>query len=425
VRLVGWLDVTRSEAGPVGCLSAELSVAAAGVGLDPHDAGLIRSLSATAGGVTLHSLAAGLPAEPTPTTCRQGGYAVLAELVCHVVGVDTHKDTHTCAVVEAVTGAVEAVETAAATRAGYEELVEFADLRSGAGERAWAIEGTGSYGAGLTAFLHGRGEWVIEIDRPNRPARRNGAKSDPLDAIRAAREALAKQHWAQPRAGGEREAMRVLYTTRDGAVRERTRAINELKAVIVSAPEELRDRLRTRNGAALLSACHRLRDTPARDRQYRASVAVLHRLAVRIRDLDAEIRAHERDLAALTREYCPQLVAETGVGPITAAQAYISWSHPGRCRNEAAYANLGGVAPIEASSGKIVRHRLNRGGDRQLNRTLHTIIITRARVDPPTQNYIARRLAEGKSEREARRCLKRYLARRIYRLLETGATTTP
>jgi transposase len=348
---------------------------------------------------------------------------VLAELVGHVVGVDTHKESHTAAVVDAVSGGAMGVETVPVSRAGYEVLVEFADLRSAAGERAWAIEGTGSYGAGLAVFLQARGEWVIEVDRPSRPAQRNGAKSDSLDAVRAARAALGKQTWATPRARGEREAMRVLYTTRDGAVADRTRAINELKAIIVSAPEELRDCLRGRHRGALVATCARLADTPEPDPAYRATVAALRRLATRIRHLDEEIRAHDRDLTALTRQHCPQLVAQVGVGPITAAQAYISWSHPGRCRNEAAYANLAGVAPIEASSGQVVRHRLNRGGDRQLNRALHTIVITRARVDPATKDYIARRLADGKSERETRRCLKRYVARQLYRLLEAKPAT--
>jgi transposase len=337
-----------------------------------------------------------------------------------VIGVDTHKDTHTGAVVCARTGGVEATETVPAARSGYEALVDLADGHSAPGERAWAIEGTGSYGAGLTAFLQARGELVVEVDRPSRPAQRNGAKSDGLDAVRAAREALGRKKWAQPRARGEREAMRVLYATRNGAVCDRTRAINELKALIVSAPDELRERLRGVNGAGLVVACTRLRDTPGRPVDYRATVAALRRLAARIRQLDAEIRAHDKDLAALTAEHCPQVLAEFGVGPVTAAQAYISWSHPGRCRSEAAYANLGGVAPIEASSGKVVRYRLNRSGDRQLNRALHTIVLTRARMDPATKEYMARRTAEGKTEREVRRCLKRYVARHLYRLLEAG-----
>src|SRR5690348_17146220 len=144
----------------------------------------------------------------------------LAEMVSHVIGVDTHKDTHTAAVVTAVTGGVDHTEAVHANRDGYEALVELADRYSGPDERAWAIEGTGSYGAGLAEFLTQRGEFVIEVDRPSRPATRNGAKSDPLDAARAAREALGRDRWAQPRARGEREAMRVLVTTREGAVRD-------------------------------------------------------------------------------------------------------------------------------------------------------------------------------------------------------------
>lgn len=341
----------------------------------------------------------------------------LRELVTHVIGVDTHKYTHTAAVVASATGGLQASETAPANASGYEALIELADAFAGPSERAWAIEGTGSYGAGLASFLAARGEWVIEVDRPNRPRGRNGAKSDDLDAARAAREALSRHNWAQPRARGEREAMRVILTTREGAVRDRTRATNQLKAIVVSAPEELRGRLRGVEGKALVSACARLR-VGAKDSEHRATVSALKRLARRIRHLDEEIRDHDRDLAALTARNCPQVLAEFGVGPLYAAQAYISWSHPGRCRNEGAYANLAGVAPIEASSGQVVRRRLNRGGDRQLNRALYGIVLVRANHDPATKDYLARRLAEGKSPREARRCLKRYVARRMYRLLE-------
>jgi transposase len=348
----------------------------------------------------------------------------LAEMASHVVGVDTHKDTHTAAVVAAMSGGIEATETVPATRDGYESLLDLADRFSGPCERAWAIEGTGSYGAGLAEFLARRGELVIEVDRPIRPARRDGAKSDTLDAVRAAREALGRTKWAHPRARGEREAMRVLVATREGAVRDRTRATNQLKAMIVSAPDELRDRLRTESGKELVARCRRLRDVPARDADYRATVAALRRLAQRIDHLDIEIKAHDRDLTALTDQHCPQLVAELGIGPIVAAQTYIAWSHPGRCRNEAAFASLAGVAPIEASSGKITRHRLNRAGDRQLNRALHTIVLTRARSDETTKAYIKQRVADGKTEREARRCLKRYLARHLYRLLEHPPTAS-
>jgi transposase len=338
----------------------------------------------------------------------------LEDLVSYVVGVDTH----TAAVVTAVTSGEEASETVPANRGGYESLIELADSYADPSNRAWAIEGTGSYGAGLAEFLSARGEWVIEIDRPTRPAQRDGAKSDSLDAVRAAREALGRQKWAAPRSRNEREAMRVLVATREGAVRDRTRAINQLKAMIVSAPDALRDRLRDLDGTDLVDCCARLRQTANRPTDVEATVAALRRLAKRIQHLHAEIKDHDRDLKRLTTQHCPQLVAEFGVGPIVAAQTYIAWSHPGRCRSEAAFANLGGTAPIEASSGKVVRHRLNRGGDRQLNRALHTVVLTRARCDDPTKAYITRRQAEGKSAREARRCLKRYLARHFFRLVE-------
>jgi transposase len=347
----------------------------------------------------------------------------LAELVSHVIGVDTHKHTHTAAVVDAATGGAVPVEQATADRGGYEALVDYADMHSTAGERAWAIEGTGSYGAGLCDYLSARGEWVIELDRPSRPARRDGAKSDALDAVRAAREALGREKWAQPRGRNQREAMRVVSTTRDAAVRDRTRAINQLKAVIVSAPDSLRERVRTADGKDLIDRCLRLRTAKTCTAEVTATVAVLRRLAKRIRHLNNEVADHDRDLKALTKTHCPQLLAEVGVGHVIAAQTYISWSHPGRCRNEAAFAQLGGSAPIDASSGETVRRRLNRGGDRQLNRALHLIVLTRARCHQPTKDYIAKRVAEGKSEREARRCLKRYLARRLYRLLERPEQT--
>ena len=348
----------------------------------------------------------------------------LGDLVSHVVGVDTHKDTHTAAVLDAVTGGVLTSETARAERGGYDALVEMADSVCVAGNRAWAIEGTGSYGAGFADHLTRRGEWVIEIDRPTRAARRDGAKSDDLDAVRAGREALSRTRWTTPRARGEREAMRVLVTTRESAVRDRTRATNSLKAMIVSAPEDLRDRLRGLDGTELVDRCARLRDLPDRSADHRYTTLALRRLARRIGRLNDEIADHDADLTELTARHCPQLLAEFGVGPVSAAWIYIAWSHPGRCRNEAAFANLAGTAPIEASSGQTVRHRLNRSGDRQLNRALHIVVLARARQDPRTQAYIQDRLAHGKTRREARRCLKRYIARHFYRLLENPPIPT-
>ena len=175
--------------------------------------------------------------------------------------------------------------------------------------------------------------------------------------------------------------------------------------------------------AALLAACVRLR--PGSSNTERSAVALaLRSLAQRIRQLRNEAKTLEKELAHRTQALAPELLAQPGVGPITAAAILVAWSAPHRLRSEAAFARLAGTAPIPASSGKTIRHRLDRGGDRQLNRALHTIILTRRRIDPETKAYISRRLSEGKTERDAIRCLKRYLARSLYRLLERAPTTT-
>jgi transposase len=327
-------------------------------------------------------------------------------------------------VVDASTTARLAVCEVAADGAGYGEVLGWADTHTVAGQRAWAIEGTGSYGRGLGRALEAAGEWVIEVDRPER--RRGEAKSDPLDAERAARLVLGREHLAAPRSGGEREALRVLLAAREGAVNATTAAINQLKALVLTAPEGLRARLRDLSNTELVARCGRLRDRPTADVETAATIEALRGIAKRILDLDAEAASHYTRLDELTRELAPDLRAEIGIGPISAAQAIISWSHPGRCRSEAAFSSLAGAAPIEANSGqKQTRHRLNRGGDRQLNRALHVIVMTRLRCDPDTRAYRDRRRAEGKTDREIRRCLKRYVARRIYRTLEATAKTTP
>jgi len=340
----------------------------------------------------------------------------LAEQIDFVVGVDTHKHTHTAAVVTP-TGGVVAQLTVAADAGGYARSVAFARERA-PGRRLWAIEGTGSFGAGLTTALLEHGERVAEIDRPARPARRSGAKSDALDAVRAAREALARDHLAQPRRRGAREALRVLLTTREGLITARTRAICHLKALVVNAPEGLRHPLRHLSTSDLLHHCARLRCAPARPAEHRATLLVLRMTARRALALEAAAATLEAELARLVADVAPVLLSELGVGPVSAAQLLCAWSHPGRLRSEAAFAALAGVAPIPASSGQVTRHRLNRSGDRQLNRALHTIVFVRLRHHPETRAYAARRAAEGKSPRETIRCLKRHLARRLFKLLE-------
>jgi hypothetical protein len=342
---------------------------------------------------------------------------MLAERVDHVIGVDTHRDSHAAAIIAANTGQVLIARTQPADAFGYKRLLRFARTHA-TGRRVWAIESSGSYGAGLATFLLTHGEWVVEVDRPTRPARRNGAKSDELDAIRAAHEALAREHLAQPRRRGDREAVRVLLVTRRGAMRARTKAINHLKALIVTAREELRHQLRNVPTDELVNRCARLRTLPSHSDEHRATVIALRHTARRILTLEAEANDLETELERLVKRAVPALLDEMGVGPISAAQLYCSWSHPGRLRNDGAFAMLGGAAPIPASSGQTIRYRLNRGGERQLNCALHTIVLTRLKHDPATRAYAARRAAEGKTPREIKRCLKRYVARHLFRLLE-------
>jgi transposase len=338
-----------------------------------------------------------------------------------VIGVDTHCDSHAAAILNP-TGGLLAQLDVPANQAGYQQLLRFARRRAPQ-RRCWALEGTGCYGAGLASFLLDHGEWVVEIDRPQRPRGRNGAKSDPLDAIRAGREALSRDHLATPRQRGHREALRVLQLTRTGAVKVAADARRHLKALLVTAPEPLRAGLRRGTWQWQARACAALVATPSEPVEYQATVRALRLTAARALAAHREAKALEAELRTLVRVVAPALLALPGVGPVTAAQVLIGWSHRGRLRSEAAFAMLAGAAPIEASSGRVVRHRLNRSGDRQLNRALHTIVLSREVWHEPTRRYVARRIAEGKTEREIRRCLKRTVARQLFRLLER--TTAP
>jgi transposase len=316
---------------------------------------------------------------------------MFADELDYVVGVDTHRDEHVLAVVVAPAGAVVARRAVAANARGYAQALRFADSYA-SGRRVWAVEGAGHYGAALARFLSGRSETVLEPGRSPRGERRLQGKDDGLDAIRAARAALGHQ-LASPRTGQRREALRVLLVARRSAVDVRREALVQLRSVIVTAPDRLRDELCKLPVQRLLDRCSRLR---------RSKTATPDELAVRL----------------VLRTLAPQLLDEPGVGPIVAAQLLVAWSHHGRVRSEAAFARLAGVAPVPASSGQTTRQRLSRGGDGQLNRALHTVILHRRQHDPATKDYIARRVAEGKSRRDATRMLKRYLARHLYRLLQ-------
>jgi transposase len=342
---------------------------------------------------------------------------MLADEVDFVIGVDTHRDVHVCAFVAARSGATVAEASISADPSGYRHALGLGREHA-PGRRVWAIEGAGACGAGLARFLAACGERLIEVERPVRLGGGARGKSDSLDAIRAARSVLGQTKLAPPRQQGRRESLRALQTTREGAVVARTQALNQLRALIVVCPEPLRSELRLLSQARLIAHCLRLRPDARTNDEQRGTLIALRALARRLRTLTNEARELEREIHTLVRELAPQLLNEPGVGPITAAQLVISWSHPGRVRTEAAFARLAGAAPIPASSGQTVRYRLDRGGDRKLNRALQTIVLTRRRQHPPTIAYIQRRQSEGKTSRESVRCLKRYLARRLYRLLE-------
>lgn len=347
---------------------------------------------------------------------------MLAEQYDYVIGGDPDRDTIDLAVLDTATGGVRAHLVDSADAAGYSRMLAWAQEHAPA-QRVWALEGTGSFAAGLAVFLAEAGEQIVEISGLKRA---RGAKSDRIDAVRAAREALSRQQQASPRARGLREALRLVLTTRQAVLVSRTKAINELKSLIVVAPEHLRAGLRGCSLATQLDRIEHLHAPAQATVEHRITIVTLHSIAARIRFLRQQTDDLDPQLAALIAAHPagPILLTEPGVGPVVAAQLLISWSHRGRVRSEAAFAALAGTAPLEASSGQRVRHRLNRGGDRDLNRALHTVAITRTRCHPETRAYHAKCTAQGKTHRDIRRSLKRTLARRLYRRIQ-AATRPP
>lgn len=329
------------------------------------------------------------------------------------IGVDTHKHSHVAVALDGLGVELDAcaIET---TPAGYKQLLGWAQRL---GEPVFAIEGCGSYGAGLARFLEHAGQQVYECERPRRADRRRG-KNDVIDARLAARRVLSGERLSTPRSAGQREALRMLLAERRGATQARTAAINQLRALVINAPDALRQRLVRLSQARLVSTAARLR--------YDAEGCgeVLRRTARRAQSLSGEIAEIDHTLAALTSQLAPQLLSECGIGAVCAAQLLVSSGDARRMRSEAAFAALAGTSPVDASSGKQQRHRLNRGGDRQLNWALHVITLQRVRRDPETIAYYQRLLAAGKTTREARRCIKRALARRLYHLLRHNPLTT-
>jgi transposase len=332
-------------------------------------------------------------------------------------GVDTHRDTHTAAALDGQ-GRMLGHRLFPATAAGYAALLAW--LRSFGQLMLVGVEGTGSYGAELTAHLHQAGVAVVEVDRPDRAARRRDGKSDPLDAEAAARAALAGRADGIPkRRGGPVQALAALRVARRSAIDQRADAQRQIKSLIVTAPEALRAQLRPLTDTELIRHCATRRPDPAHAADpHTATVLALRALARRHQQLSAEIDELDKLITPLVRRTNPTLYAIFGVGPDTAGQLLVTaGNNPDRLRSEAAFAMLCGAAPLPASSGRTDRHRLNRGGDRQANAALYRIVLTRLATDPRTRAYAKRRTAEGLTKKDIMRCLKRYVAREVYAAL--------
>jgi transposase len=343
---------------------------------------------------------------------------MVADQFQFVIGVDTHRDTHTMVVVDSA-GRLLEERTVATTVAGYEQMLELA-LSSAPGRRLWAVEGTRSYGLGLTRFLQAQAETVCEIDVPKQAGRKRG-KSDSIDAQRAARRTFEEKRLATPRADGDREALRILLLTRGQFVKWRTDATNQLENLILGLPEQLRSRFKLSGSHAWernLKVCSTLEVEAQGSLEDRVRVQAMRDLAERALEHERAAESYGRQIKALVTKMAPALLDEPGVGPISAGQILVAWSHRGRLASEAAFATLGGTAPLEASSGTVVRHRLSRMGDRQLNQALTIIVGSRRRYHAETQVYIARRSHEHKTSKDISRCLKRYVARHLFKLVE-------
>jgi transposase len=344
----------------------------------------------------------------------------LADRVDAVIGVDTHTDTHTAVVLTPV-GTVLAELTVPATAGGATILLAWADQQTsglGTGRRVWALDSARSHGVGLLRALRAVDETCLEAPKPAAARRRRGGKSDALDAVHAARAVLAAEQLAEPRADGDREALRILHVCRRHYSDTRTATVNLFKSVILTADDDLREQFRGRSTTRQLKhALTLIADTTSNTLE-RLRRTQLRELAEQIHTLDRTLKKNLADLRNLVKTMCPALLEQPGIGPVTAAIALTAWSHHGRVRTEAAFAALAGVSPVPASSGRIIRHRLNRGGDRTLNAALHTIAKCRQRCHQPTKDYTTRRTLEGRTRPEITRNLKRYIARQIWRIIQ-------
>jgi transposase len=353
-------------------------------------------------------------ARTTQTVAQEAGERL-------TVGVDTHAEQHV-AVALGPRGQRLGSAVFPATPGGYAALLAWANER-GPVERV-GIEGAGNYGAGLARWLRAHGLAVLEVDRPDRRTRRRRGKSDPVDAEAAARAVQAGTAIGRPKAAdGVVEAIRTLRVARRSAIRARTQAANQLHALVVTAPDRLRARLRPLGPAALVVTAARLRPPADLRRPDAAAKLALRSLAQRHQALTREVAALDQQLERPVRLAAPALLETKGLGPDTAASLLVAaGDNPERLKSEAAFAHLCGAAPIPASSGKAVRHRLSRGGNRDANRALYLLAIGRLGWDARTQAYAERRTRDGKTKPEIIRCVKRYIAREVFKIL-TASTT--
>jgi transposase len=329
------------------------------------------------------------------------------------VGVDTHKERHYAVALD-VLGQLVGELAFPASAAGYVELQRWAELVGGTQPLAFGIEGSGSWGAGLCQHLQRAGHAVVEVERPRRRERRSG-KSDRIDALAAAKCVLSEERVSTPRSRGTLSALRAVLVARRSAVAERTRLLNQLQALNTTAPVALRERIGEGTGKQLERRVTSMRARANADIEERIVFGVMRDLAARSRALAADANRYEEQLAELVRSLDKTLLDEPGIGPISAAKLFAC--DPSRFQHEAAFARCNGTAPLPASSGKTIRHRLSRAGDRQANNAIHTIALMRAKHQPETRAYLDRRISEGKTKREALRALKRHISRDLFKRL--------
>lgn len=332
------------------------------------------------------------------------------------VGVDTHKDTHVAAALDRLGQLLGEIQVST-NLSGYQKFVRW--LKELGAEIVVGMEGAATYGAGLCEYLQAEGVEVFEVERPRRRERRSG-KSDHLDALLAAKKVLTGEGLSTPKGSGARLALQMLLAAYRSVVGERSRLYNQIQALHVAAPGALRERIgQARNGAKLAERISGMRTRPTASVQENTTLQVLRDLANRARTLDAQAEGYHRQIEQIVRSMAPSILEQPGVGPICAARLLAF--DPARFKSEAAFARANGTAPQPASSGKTIRHRLSRSGDRQVNAAIYTIALSRSVHHAPSRLYMQRKINEGKSKREAMRSLKRHLSRHLYNQL----TTTP